>query len=90
MSHYRHPFKSPACEDLGYGGGNVGSVSGQSCVGEDGKSFFQIDFYLLYHYSHDPFKSLACIGLGQNGDVGSVSGQSCNGLFGKSLFQMLI
>ena len=42
MSHYNDLFKSPACEELGIDEGNVGSVSGQSCIGEYGKSLFQI------------------------------------------------
>jgi hypothetical protein len=30
-----------ACERLGEDGGNIGSVSNQSCVGEQGKSLFE-------------------------------------------------
>ena len=39
---YHDPFKSLACYGLGHDGGNVGSVSDQSCIGEDGKSLFQM------------------------------------------------
>ena len=41
IASFHDPFKSLACNSLG-AVGNVGSVSGQSCVGEYGKSFFQI------------------------------------------------
>ena len=42
MYYYHDPFKSLACNSLGEYGGNVESVSGQSCIGEYGKSLFQI------------------------------------------------
>ena len=42
MLYYHDPFKFLACEELGIDEGNVGSVSGQSCIGEYGKSLFQI------------------------------------------------
>ena len=49
MSHYHDQFKSLACYELGGGsfvvgrdGGNVSLVTEQSCIGEYGKSLFQM------------------------------------------------
>ena len=41
FAYYHDPFKSLACIDLGYEG-TVESVSGESCIGVEGKSLFQI------------------------------------------------
>ena len=52
MYYYHDPFKSLACAYLGADDGIVGSVSGQSCIGDYGKSLFQIvdmtDLLLLF------------------------------------------
>ena len=41
LSHYYDLFKSLACSGLG-NEGTVESVSGQSCIGYDGTSLFQM------------------------------------------------
>ena len=74
----------------------MGLISGSSCDGPYGKilnqmlpQLFIVPIKLLHHYHHDPFKSIACHRLGENGNVGSVSGQSCVGDFCKSLIQIV-